>query len=76
MEREAGQWCMRAVRLDDGMHDRVIGVVVGGAWAIDVRFERKKRDWLLILGGRREIECVVAAVCGLGRGIKESSKEL
>ena len=54
----------------------MIGVVVGGAWAIDVGFERKKRDWLLILGGRRDIECVVAAVCGLGRGIKESSKEL
>ena len=54
----------------------MIGVVVGGAWAIDVRFERKKRDWLLILGGRREIERAVAAVCGLGRGIKESSREL
>ena len=51
-------------------------MVVGCVWAIDVRFERKKRDWLLILGGRREIVRVVAAVCGLGRGIKESSREL
>lgn len=69
MEREVGV-CMRVVRLDDGMHDGVIGVVVGGAWAIDVQFEGKKEDWLLILGGRREIKCVVVVVvvvvCGLG----------
>ena len=44
--REAGQWCMRAVRLDDRMHDRVIGVVVGGAWAM-----------MFDLRGRRKISC-------------------
>ena len=68
---------MSVVRLDDGMHDGVIGVVASGACAIDVRFEGKKKDLLLILGGRREIKCVVVVVmCGLGGGIKESSKEL
>ncbi|XP_044442728.1 uncharacterized protein [Triticum aestivum] len=78
LEREVGV-CMSVVRLDDGMHDGVIGVVASGACAIDVRFEGKKKDWLLILGGRREIKRVVVVVvvmCGLGRGIKESSKEL
>ncbi|KAM3390862.1 hypothetical protein ACQJBY_012468 [Aegilops geniculata] len=86
LEREVGV-CMRVVRLDDGMHDGVIGVVVGGAWAIDVRFEGKKKDWMLILGGRREIKrvvvVVVVVVVGVVvvvvvvvRGIKESSKEL